>query len=59
MSVMVTEVYDALIEAGASKESSKKAAEAVSMQDSRLTRIEFLVIGLYLAGVSRCCHFRL
>ena len=29
MSVMVTEVYDALIEAGASKESSKKAAEAV------------------------------
>lgn len=47
---MVTEVYEALIEAGASAEKAQKAAEAVSSQEKRLSRIELLVVGLYIAG---------
>lgn len=36
MSIMVTEVYDALKEAGASEDKSRKAAEAVASYDSLL-----------------------
>ncbi len=50
MTTMVTEVYEALIEAGASSEKAQKAAEAVSSQEKRLSRIELLVVGLYIAG---------
>ncbi len=46
---MITEVYDALISAGADEEKAKKAAEAIYNQDKRLTRLELLVIGLYIA----------
>ncbi len=50
MSTMITEVYDALISAGADEDKAKKAAEAISSHDRRLTRIEFLIVGLYIAG---------
>ena len=46
MTTMVTEVYEALIEAGASAEKAQKAAEAVSSQEKR----QLLVVGLYIAG---------
>jgi hypothetical protein len=37
---MVTEVYDALRDAGASEEKSRKAAEAIANYDSRLAAID-------------------
>ncbi|WP_201339267.1 hypothetical protein [Isorropodon fossajaponicum symbiont] len=51
MSTMITEVYEALIiSAGADEQKEKNAAEAISNQDGRLTRIELLTTGLYIAG---------
>ena len=40
MSTMISEVYDALKEAGASEEKARKAAEAVASYENRFTRIE-------------------
>ena len=40
MSTMISEVYDALKEAGASEEKARKAAEAVVSCDNRFARIE-------------------
>jgi len=40
MSTMISEVYDALREAGASEEKSRKAAEAIAAYDTRFNRIE-------------------
>lgn len=40
MTTMVTEVYDALRDAGASEEKSRKAAEAIANYDSRLAAID-------------------
>ena len=40
MTVMVTEVYDALIDAGATEAKSRKAAEAIAAYDSRLAAID-------------------
>jgi hypothetical protein len=40
MATMLAEVYDALLEAGASPESSRKAAEAVAAFDGRANRLE-------------------
>lgn len=37
---MVTELYDALREAGASEEKSRRAAEALANYDDRFNRIE-------------------
>jgi len=37
---MIAEVYDALIEAGASQEKARKAAEAIAGYESRFTEIE-------------------
>jgi len=37
---MISEVYDALREAGASEEKSRKAAEAIAAYDTRFNRIE-------------------
>jgi len=36
MATMVSEVYDALVEAGASQEKARKAAEAVANYDGRI-----------------------
>lgn len=64
MTTMLSEVYDALIEAGATQEKARKAAEAVAGYENRfsgienkLTRIEERInllqwmIGLVLGGV--------
>lgn len=40
MSLMVREVYEALLEAGASEEKAVKAAEALASYDMRFDRIE-------------------
>lgn len=40
MTTMLSEVYDALIEAGASQEKARKAAEAVAGYENRFARIE-------------------
>ena len=40
MTTMIAEVYDALIEAGASQEKSRKAAEAIAGYESRFAGIE-------------------
>ena len=40
MTTMIAEVYDALIEAGASQEKARKAAEAIAGYESRFAAIE-------------------
>ena len=40
MSTMISEVYDALKEAGASEEKARKAAEAIASYENRFARIE-------------------
>jgi hypothetical protein len=53
MTTMVTEVYDALREAGASEEKSRKAAEAVAAYDNRLAGMETkLSVLTYMVGTN-------
>jgi hypothetical protein len=40
MPTMLSEVYDAFIEAGASPEKSRRAAEAMTQHEQRFARIE-------------------
>ena len=40
MSTMISEVYDALREAGASEEKARLAAEAVAQYDERFNRLD-------------------
>lgn len=40
MTTMIAEVYDALLEAGASQEKARKAAEAIAGYESRFTEFE-------------------
>jgi hypothetical protein len=40
MTTMITEIYDALLEAGASQEKARAAAEAVAGFENRFARIE-------------------
>jgi hypothetical protein len=40
MATMISEVYDALKEAGASEEKARKAAEAIASYENRFARIE-------------------
>jgi len=57
MATMISEVYDALLEAGASQEKARKAAEAVANYDTRFNKVEQdlavlrWMVGLVLAGV--------
>lgn len=57
MSIMVSEVYDALLEAGASDEKSRAAAQAIADYDQRFNRIDAelklhrLMLTLVLGGV--------
>lgn len=57
MATMVTELYSALKEAGASEERATKAAEAVAAYENRFSRIEAdlqvlkWMVGTTLAGV--------
>jgi hypothetical protein len=46
MAVMISEVYDALREVGVSEEKSRRAAEAVAVQEPRLTAIETRLTGV-------------
>ena len=51
MALMLAEVYEALIEAGASEDKAKKAAEAVAAYDNRLAAIERkLEVHTYMLG---------
>jgi hypothetical protein len=40
MTTMITELYDALKEAGATEDKARKAAETVAAYESRFSRIE-------------------
>ncbi len=40
MSMMISEVYDALKDAGASEDKARKAAEAIAAYENRFNRIE-------------------
>ncbi len=40
MALMLSSLYDALLDAGASEEKARKAAEEAAMYETRLTRID-------------------
>lgn len=40
MATMVSEIYDALLEAGASQDKARKAAEAVANYETRFNKLE-------------------
>ena len=46
MPTMISEVYDALLEAGASEEKARKAAEAVAAYDQRFATLETRLVQL-------------
>ena len=46
MATMISEVYNALLEAGASKEKARKAAEAVAAYDQRFAVLETRMVEL-------------
>ena len=46
MPTMISEVYDALLDAGASEEKARKAAEAVAAYDQRFAGIETRLVEL-------------
>ena len=58
MATMISEVYDALVEAGASQEKARKAAEALANYESRFSRVDADLLllkwmtGFIVAGVS-------
>lgn len=43
MTTMITEIYDALIEAGTSEEKARKAAESLAEDKRKIVRMEVLV----------------
>ncbi len=57
MATMISEVYDALVEAGASQEKARKAAEALANYESRFSRVDADLLllkwmtGFIVAGV--------
>ena len=58
MSMMNSEIYDALLDAGASQEKAKAAAESVAdihgrldKIDQKLTHIEKMIYGLYIGVI--------
>ena len=46
MPTMISEVYDALLEAGASEEKARKAAAAVAQYDQRFAGLEQRIVQL-------------
>jgi hypothetical protein len=46
MALMIGEVYDALLEAGASEEKARRAAEALAGYDNRFANLENRMIAL-------------
>ena len=57
MAIMLSSLYDALVEGGTSKENARKAAEEVASFDTRMHRIESTMrlhtwmLGIIIAGV--------
>lgn len=57
MSMMISEVYDALLEAGASEEKSRAAAKAIADLDQRFNKIDSelklhrILLTLVLGGI--------
>jgi len=52
MTVMITELYDALKDAGATEEKARKAAEILADYDSRLAAIDAkLSVALWAGGI--------
>jgi hypothetical protein len=59
---MISEVYDALLEAGASEEKARKAAEAVAAYDQRFAVLETRMVelggrvapGQWMVGTTLC-----
>jgi hypothetical protein len=49
MSTITVELYDALISAGAPESKAKLAAQTVSAQEHKLSKIEMMITGLYIA----------
>lgn len=47
MTTMIAEVYDALVEAGASEEKARKAAEAIAGYEDRFRKIDLAVERLW------------
>jgi hypothetical protein len=43
MTTMIAEVYDALVEAGASEQKARAAAEAVASYDDRFNRLDMAI----------------
>ena len=58
MTTMISEVYDALLEAGASPEKARRAAEALANYETRFSKVDADLLllkwmtGFILAGVS-------
>ena len=58
MATMISEVYDALLEAGASQDKARRAAEALASYESRFSRVDADLLllkwmtGFVVAGVS-------
>ena len=58
MATMISEVYDALLEAGASQEKARKAAEAIAGYEQRFNKVETELVlikwmlGVVIAGIA-------
>ncbi len=50
MSILVTEVYEALVEAGASEQKAKEAASAIPIGDNLATKQDILELRADMAG---------
>jgi hypothetical protein len=61
MSTMISEVYDALKEAGASEEKARKAAEAIAGYENRFAKIDerFTIMDGRLVLLQRMLGFNL
>lgn len=47
MSIMISEVYDAFVSAGAPEEKARKAAEALTSHENRFVKIETELVALH------------
>jgi len=57
MSIMISEVYDAFIAAGAPEEKARKAAEALTVHENRFSKIEAdLLVVKWMLGFALALH---
>lgn len=58
MSLMVSEIYDALLAAGAPEDKARKAAEVLTKNETRFSRIEAdLLVLKWMVGVNMALSF--